>query len=87
MACSIRGNGGTALRQGALENVIEKITQEHVWKENWPSNKRHQKIRYFLDYNVRVNALPTGDEEPEEEGDGPLLAPDLPKSFFETEHD
>jgi hypothetical protein len=82
-----QGHGGTTLRQGALENVVQKVTQDHTWKEKWPSNRRHRDIRYFLDYDVRVNAIPTGDEEPEEKGDGPLSAPALPESFFETNQD
>lgn len=82
-----QGHGGAVLRQGALENVVQKVTEDHSWKDKFPKNNRHRDIRYFLDYDVRVNALPSGDEEPEEKGDGPLLAPELPKSLFKTNQD
>jgi len=82
-----RGHGGTVLRQGALENIVQTVTQDDSWKDKFPKNTRHRDIRYFLDYDVRVNTLSSGDEEPEEKGDGPLLAPELPKSLFETNQD
>jgi hypothetical protein len=81
-----QGHGSTFLRQGALENVVQQVTEDHMWKEKW-TNKRHRDIRYFLDYDVRVNVLPSGHDDSEEKGDGPLLAPKLSGSLIETTQD
>jgi hypothetical protein len=41
-----QGHGDTVLRQGALENVVQKVESDHAWKDKWPKNTQHQDIRY-----------------------------------------
>jgi hypothetical protein len=78
---------GYDTRRSALENVLRTVTQDDSWQDKWPKDTRHRRIRYFLDYDVHVDTLLLGDEEPEEKGDSPLLAPELPKSLLNTDHD
>lgn len=82
-----QGHGGTWVRQGALEKVVVAVTYDHSWTtRNWPNKRRHREIRYGLDYDVRVNTLPSMPQNRRKEvADGPWSGLEIPESLVDTE--
>jgi hypothetical protein len=84
-----QGHGGTWVRHGALENVVVTVTYDHSWTSGvWPNKRRHREIRYGLDYDVRVDTLPSMPQNRRKEvADGPWGGPELDESLFDTKED